>query len=139
MTNFPPERLRPFSRTGCLRPNLYRDTAPVHFTMFIYREKDSITSKLCTAIPTSQSYVGQSTQALTKICTGMAKSTPYPPCLTGVSQAGLHRDIFLPKVPGPCPDAARPTEQSFGRASGNTPPLQAGSPLERGRLFTKIA
>jgi hypothetical protein len=61
---------------------LYRDTAPVPFSNFIYLEKDSSVYQTCTA----------TAPALNKICTKMAKSTPYLSC---------HRDNFPAKVPGP--------------------------------------
>jgi hypothetical protein len=61
---------------------LYRDTAPVPFSNFIYRDYFSAVYQTCTAIA----------PALNKICTMMAKSTPYLAC---------HRDNFPTKVPGP--------------------------------------
>jgi hypothetical protein len=66
----------------CLRSNLNRDTAPLPFSNFIYRDKYSSTYKACTAIAPVPN----------NICTVMAKSTPYLSC---------HRDNFLAKVPGP--------------------------------------
>lgn len=48
-----------------------------------------------------------------RACTMTAKSVPYPPCLTGIIQAGFHRDSFsalLARGTSPvnagCPDAA---------------------------------
>jgi len=66
----------------CLRSNLYRDTAPVPFINFIYRENNSSIYQTYTAIA----------PALNKICTRTAKSTPYLSC---------HRDNFPAKAPGP--------------------------------------
>ena len=54
----------------CLRDKLYRDTAPVPFSNFIYREKYSAIYQTCTAIAPARN----------KICTGTAKSTPYLSC-----------------------------------------------------------
>jgi len=68
--------------TFWLRDKLYRDTSPVPFSKFIYREKNSTVYQTCTAIA----------PALNKICAMMAKSTPYLSCL---------RDNFPAKVPGP--------------------------------------
>jgi len=65
-----------------LRDNLYRDTAPVPYSNFIYLEKNSAVYLTCTA----------TAPAPNKICTWIAKSTPYLSC---------HRDNFPAKVPGP--------------------------------------
>jgi hypothetical protein len=65
----------------CLQSNLYRDTAPVPFSKFIYRDNFPVVYQTCTAIA----------PALNKICTMTAKSTPYLSC---------HRDYFPAKVPG---------------------------------------
>ena len=65
----------------CLKSNLYRDTAPVPFSKFIYRDKYSSIYQHCTAIAPKSD----------KNCTMIAKSTPYLSC---------HRDYFLAKVPG---------------------------------------
>jgi hypothetical protein len=48
----------------CMRSNLYRDTAPVPFSNFIYREKYSAIFQTCTAIA----------PAPNKICTMTAKA-----------------------------------------------------------------
>ena len=66
----------------CLRDNLYRDAAPVHFSNIVYREKDTAIYQTCTA----------TAPARNKIHTRTAKSTPYLSC---------HRESILPKVPGP--------------------------------------
>jgi hypothetical protein len=66
----------------CLRQNLYRDTAPVLFSNFIYRDYIPTVYQTCTAI----------TPAPNKVCTMTAKSTPYLSC---------HRDNFPAKAPGP--------------------------------------
>ena len=54
----------------CLRDNLHRDTAPVTFLSFIYRDYSPIVYQTCTTIA----------PALNKIRTWMAKSTPYLAC-----------------------------------------------------------
>jgi hypothetical protein len=64
----------------CLRDNLFRDTAPVPFSNFIFREKSSAVYQTCTA----------TAPARNKDCTMMAKSTPYLSC---------HRDYFSVKAP----------------------------------------
>jgi len=53
-----------------LRHNFYRDTAPVPFLSFIYRDNFPAVYQTCTA----------TTPERNKICTMTAKSTPYPPC-----------------------------------------------------------
>jgi hypothetical protein len=64
----------------CLRPNLYRDTAPVPFSSFINRENYPATYQTCTAIAPERN----------KTYTWMAKSTPYLAC---------HRDSFPARLP----------------------------------------
>jgi hypothetical protein len=66
----------------CLRDKLHRDTAPVIFPGFIYRDCFPAAYKACTA----------TAPAPNKICTMTAKSTPYLSC---------HRDNFPAKVTGP--------------------------------------
>ena len=71
-----------------LRDNLYRDTAPVPIYQLSATETNSrLTYQTCTATRVM----------LNKICTRTAKTRAIP---------SLHRDSFLAKVPGPCPDAA---------------------------------
>jgi hypothetical protein len=65
-----------------LRNNFYRDTSPVPFLSFVYRDYISSIYQTCTA----------TAPARNKICTWTAKSTPYLSC---------HRDSYLPKAPGP--------------------------------------
>jgi hypothetical protein len=60
---------------------LYHDAAPVPISNFIYLEKDPAVYQTCTA----------TAPALYKICTMIAKSTPY---------LSYHRDNFPAKVPG---------------------------------------
>jgi hypothetical protein len=66
---------------------MYRDTAPVSFPSFIYRDYFPAVYQTCTAIAPARN----------KTCTcpdsyREAKSTPYLSC---------HRDNFPAKVPGP--------------------------------------
>jgi hypothetical protein len=61
---------------------LVRDTTPVPFPSFIYRDYFPAVYKTCTA----------TAPACNKICTPTAKSTPY---------LSYHRDNFPAKVPGP--------------------------------------
>jgi hypothetical protein len=61
---------------------LYRDTAPLPFSNFIYRDYFSAVYYTCTATAPTRN----------KTCTWTAKSTPYLSC---------HRDHFPAKVPGP--------------------------------------
>jgi hypothetical protein len=80
-----------------LRDKLHRDTAPVPFLSFVYRDYFPATYKTCTATPTSQSFVGQSTPARNKICTmpTFAKASAGKDgknCTVPV----LHRDPFAP-------------------------------------------
>ena len=89
-----------------LSQGLRRETAPVHLSMFIYREKYSATYKNCTpddashvrtfgATPPSLRYGGQSAPARNKTCTRadsyrQAKSTPpLPLCCSGASSPVL--------------------------------------------------
>jgi hypothetical protein len=65
-----------------LLDNLYRNTAPVSFPDFIYRDYFPAIYQTCTA----------SAPACNKNCSMKAKSTPFLAC---------HRDNYLPKVPGP--------------------------------------
>ena len=71
--------------------NLYRDTAPVPATKFVTGDKFVAPIKTCTAIA----------PAPNKICIMTAKKCAIP---------SLHRDSFLAKVPGSCPDAGRVTQ-----------------------------
>jgi hypothetical protein len=64
------------------RDNLNRDTAPVPFPGFIYRDYFPAVYQTYTAIAPARN----------KNCTMMAKSTPYLSC---------HRDNSSAKVPGP--------------------------------------
>jgi hypothetical protein len=64
-----------------LRDKLHRDTTPVPFLSFVYRDYFPAVYKNCTA----------TAPACNKICTMTAKSTPYLSC---------HRDNSLAKVPG---------------------------------------
>jgi hypothetical protein len=77
----------------CLRDNLYRDAAPVPFSSIIYREKDTAIYQTCTATAPERN----------KICTMTAKTRAIPSLPACGSQAGLHRDSLLAKVPGHCP------------------------------------
>jgi len=63
------------------RDKLFRDTAPVHFLSFIYRDYFPAVYQTCTA----------AAPARNKNCTRTAKSTPYLSC---------HRDNFSAKAPG---------------------------------------
>ena len=67
-----------------LRLNLYRDTAPVPFSNFIYREKDPAGYQTCTATG----------PVCNKNCTMTAKSTPYLPCTVTIFclRSNLNRD-----------------------------------------------
>jgi hypothetical protein len=65
-----------------LRDNLHRDTAPVPFLSFVYRDYFPAAYQTCTA----------TAPAGNRNCTMTAKSTPYLSC---------HRDNFLAKAPGP--------------------------------------
>jgi hypothetical protein len=65
-----------------LRPNSYRDAAPVHFSKPVTGDRNSSLYKVCTAIP----------PAPNKICAITATTAPYLSC---------HRDSFLAKAPGP--------------------------------------
>jgi hypothetical protein len=64
-----------------LRSNMYRDTAPVPFPSFIYRDYFPAVYQTYTA----------TVPARNKTCTWTAKSTPYLSC---------HRDNFPAKAPG---------------------------------------
>jgi hypothetical protein len=75
-----------------LRPILNRDTAPVPFLKFIYRDYFSVVYQTCTA----------TAPAPNKTSTLMAKSTPYLSC---------HRDNSLPKVSGPVAEWLRQVTQ----------------------------
>jgi hypothetical protein len=76
----------------CLRDNLHRDTAPVPFPNFIYRDYFPAVYKAYTA----------TAPAPDKIHTWTAKSTPYLSC---------HRDNFTAKVPGPVAGCLRQVTQ----------------------------
>jgi hypothetical protein len=75
-----------------LRDKLHRDTAPVPFLSFVYRDYFPAVYQTCTATPTSQSFVGQSAPARNKNCTWMAKSTPYLAC-TGTVICLKYQDL----------------------------------------------
>jgi len=83
-----------------LRDKLHRDTAPVPFPIFIYRDYFLAVYQTCTA----------TAPVCNKICTMTAKSTPYLSC---------HRDSYLPKVPG----LLRSAQDGRMAASGNTTSL----------------
>jgi len=70
-----------------LRDNLYPDTAPVPAPNFVTGDKLAAPIKF---VPGSRQHLG-------KICTWTAKTRAIP---------YLHRDKFMPKVPGHCPDAS---------------------------------
>jgi len=80
-----------------LRPTLYRDTAPVLVNSFVTGDNFAAPIKR----------VSRSGSNSTKLLLWMQKHAP-PPSLRccGASSTSLHRDSFLPKVPGLCPDAA---------------------------------
>jgi hypothetical protein len=65
-----------------LRPNSYRDAAPMHFSELVTGDDNSARYKACTAIP----------PAPDKTCTLTAKTAPYP---------ARHRDSYSAKAPGP--------------------------------------
>jgi hypothetical protein len=75
-----------------LRPSLYRDTAPVHFSKHVTGDDNSTRYKNCTAIP----------PACDKTCTITPKTAPYP---------SRHRDSFPAKVPGQVPGWLRRVTQ----------------------------
>jgi hypothetical protein len=62
-----------------LRPTLNRDTAPVPFHSFIYRDYFPAVYQTCTATPPALRFGGQSAPACNKTCTRTAKSTPCSP------------------------------------------------------------
>jgi len=99
----------------CFRDNLYRDTAPVPFSDFIYRDYFPSIYKTCTAIAPARN----------KNCTipdsyREAKSTPTSrSARRGTADLSCHRDYFPAKVPGP-----------YRWTSGNRSPLQAGSSIK---------
>ena len=77
------KQLKPCTLTNFwLRDKLYRDTAPLPFSNFIYCDYFSAVYYTCTATAPTHN----------KTCTWTAKSTPYLSC---------HRDYFPAKVPGP--------------------------------------
>jgi hypothetical protein len=53
----------------CLRDKFHRDTAPVPFLGFIYRDHFPAVNQTCTATPPSLRYGGQSAPARNKTCT----------------------------------------------------------------------
>jgi len=67
-----------------LRPNLYRDTAPVPFIKPDTGDSNSSRHKICTAIAPARN----------KICAMTAKTAPYP---------ARHRDSLPAKEPGQVP------------------------------------
>jgi len=94
-----------------LRDKLHRDTAPVPFLSFVYRDYLPSVYLTCTAIA----------PAPKKICTWTAKSTPYLSC---------HRDNFLAKVPGPVAGWLRQVTQ---------PPFIAGPLCNINHALMKLA
>ena len=79
-----------------LRPNLYRDTAPVPLTNILYRD----------SFPAPIKLVPRHAPCFNKTCTRTAKTTPYPPCTV---------TAFWPQLAG--------TRDRAGAASGNTTSL----------------
>ena len=64
-----------------LRPGLYRDAAPMHFSKLFTGDDNSARYRVCTAIA----------PASDKTCTMTAKTAPYP---------SRHRDGYSAKAPG---------------------------------------
>jgi hypothetical protein len=92
-----------------LRDKLYRDTAPVHFSTFIYRDYFPAIYQVPTA----------TLIALTPISAMTAKTRAIP---------SLHQDYFAAKVTGPCPVLA----------SGNTTFLYCRAVSVNGKCFNTI-
>jgi hypothetical protein len=89
-----------------LRPTLYRDTAPVLAISFVTGD-----IPIAIGIAAPIELVPRSGSNSTKLAAMNAKTRAITSLPTCGSQAGLHRDSFAAKVPGPdsyrdCPDAA---------------------------------
>jgi hypothetical protein len=82
--NFVPPLLTTFARGK-------RDTAPVPFMNFIYRDYISSVYQACTATPVTRFARTASAPARNQNCIMTAKSTPYLSC---------HQDNFSAEAPG---------------------------------------
>ncbi len=86
-----------------------RRCATARLTIFRYRDRFPATYQPCTATHVM----------LNKICTRTAKTRAIP---------SLHRDSFVAKVPGPCPDAS----------SGNATSLYCRAVIMHSHLLTVL-
>ena len=94
-----------------LRDKLYRDTAPVPLTNILYLDILPAPIKLVPPLLLYKSGAGATRVMLNKICTRMAKTTPYPPCTVTLRSA----QGFWLKYRDPARCSRRVTATAAGR------------------------